>query len=257
MMPASFTLGPPTMHRRPPARTALVGVLALVLALGFGALAATRPAAAAGNASFTNVAVTTTDASATISFDSSAFTSVYVTIGTGLDPTTSKVAEVVLPVSATHHYTTTIYGLKPSTAYSFRLWSAYMYTYTDITLLATKAPSFHNVFASVQYVKATIDFDFYGKGPVTVTISKTLDFTTNWYMRKTLSSPSSGTHWWTSFADLDAGTGTHSRSARPVHRATPTSRRLSRSTATSHSRTPRSTPSTTVTDGPMDAAISR
>lgn len=206
MMPASTILGPPTMHQRRPARTALVGVLALVLALGVGALVAGRPAAAAGNTSFTNVTVTTTDSSATISFDSSAFTSVYVTIGTGLDPTTSTVAQVVLPVSATHHYTTTIYNLKPSTGYSFRLWSAYMYTYTDITMLVTKAASFHNVFASVQYVKSTIDFDYYGKGPVTVTISKTLDFTTNYYMRKTLSAPSSGTHWWTSFSDMDAGT---------------------------------------------------
>src|SRR5436190_19740635 len=178
----------------------------LALSVLFGIVSKARPAAAAGNASFTNLKVTTTDTTATIAFDAKPYVGITVTVGTSLDPTISKVGEVVLPVNATGHYTATFGGLKPSTGYSFRLWSPYLYTYTDITLLVTKPPMFRNVMPTVLYDTASIDFDYVGTGPITVTLSKTLDFTTHYFQRKVLSVPSSGNHWHSYFTKIDAGT---------------------------------------------------
>ncbi|HTL86151.1 MAG TPA: hypothetical protein VL856_13265 [Acidimicrobiia bacterium] len=193
----------PSTRRRTVRSTLVVFVALSVL---FGIISKARPASAAGNASFTNVTVTTTDTTATIAFDAKPYVGITVTVGTSLDPTISKVGEVILPVNGTNHYTATFAGLKPSTGYSFRLWSPYLYTYTDISLLVTKAPMFHNVMPTVLYDTASIDFDYLGSGPVTVTISKTFDFTTNYFQRKTLPAPSSGHHWHSYFTKLDAGT---------------------------------------------------
>src|SRR5215475_5505503 len=155
-------------------RHVVFGCALLALLPTFAACVPVVPPSGPGNASFKNVAVTTTSTAATITFTSPVPGAITVTVGTSPDPTTSKVGEVVLAHQASLKYSATIGGLKPKTGYSFRLAAAGVTPYTDITLLVTKPPVFRNVMTHVHNVDATIDFDYDGVGPVTVTISKTL-----------------------------------------------------------------------------------
>src|SRR4051794_12855046 len=142
--------------------TACVSTLLIALTMFSSPLATARPATALGNAAFTNVVVTTTASSAKITFASSATQKVRVTVGTGLDPLTSKVFQVELPYSASHKYVANVTGLHWSTGYSFRIGSAFKQPFIDITSLVTKPPPFRNVMVSVKNVSATIDFDYDG-----------------------------------------------------------------------------------------------
>src|SRR5262245_14289782 len=117
----SFSMSTATNPARPRRvwRRVVFGCALLALVPTFAACVPVVPPSGPGNASFKNVAVTTTSTTATITFQSAVAGNVTVTVGTSLDPTTSKVGQVVLTHQATLKYSATIGGLKPKTGYSF------------------------------------------------------------------------------------------------------------------------------------------
>jgi hypothetical protein len=196
---------PLVLIRSVPRRIATV--LIVVLAAGMSFAGPLAGPAHAATPPFSNVQVVNGSTSVKISFDAPLALAPRVTVGTGLDPLTSAVAQKQLSYRASHHYSTTMKGLKPTTGYSFRLDWTYD-SYVDITSIVTlPAPmQFTNVKASVKYVSATVAFDFPGPGPVTLTISKSLDFQ-QYFKKLVVNSPNASGRWSITATQLDANTG--------------------------------------------------